>query len=63
MQDVLFYVEPNKNLAWDDSKIGVLILSLQGYTVEVKKNKKGRKIYRFKARINIPPQLLIAAIR
>merc|ERR1711875_214846 len=33
-----------------------------GDTVESKKNKKGRKIYRCKARINIPPKLLIAAI-
>jgi len=33
-----------------------------GDTVESKKNKKGRKIYRCKARINIPTKLLIAAI-
>merc|ERR1712198_5824 len=33
-----------------------------GDIVESKKNKSGRKIYRCKAKINIPPKLLIEAI-
>ena len=36
---------------------------MQGDIVESKKNKSGRKIYRCKAKINIPPKLLIEAIR
>ena len=63
MLGVWSYLETRFNLFLDGNKIGVLILFVQGDTVESKKNKKGRKIYRCKARINIPTKLLIAAIR